>query len=122
MSIEKVNALSNPADMLTKPVTACVIRKFWQILDDSWTCEFEVNLVENDLTNEVDTSTSTAWSFILWLVAATIGMIWLLKTGGELFLRLTRPTIPVRRASPSTAPRQAETRTVACIAMSTRMK
>ena len=67
VSIEKVNALSNPADMLTKPVTAYVIRKFWQILNDSWTCEFEVNLVEKDLTNEVDTSTSTSWSLFCGL-------------------------------------------------------
>ena len=98
--IEKVNTLWNPADMLTR--------------------EFEVNMVEVDAQDEPG-----SWWSLLWLGLAVIGMIWVIKTGGELFSAAVRrerrePTMPLRRRD---SPRiRGSTRTIACMTMSTRMK
>ena len=61
--IEKVNTLWNPADMLTKPVTGLVIQKFWRILSNCWTREFEVNMIEVDTQDEPGSwwSSIVAW-------------------------------------------------------------
>ena len=105
---------------MTKPVTGLVIQKFWRILSNCWTREFEVNMVEVDAQDEPE----SWWSSVL-LGLAMIGMIWLIKTGGELFSAVVRrerrePTMPLRRRdSPRT---RGSTRTIACMTLSTRMK
>ena len=75
---------------------------------------------------EVDTQDKPgSWWSLVWLGLAVIGMIWLIKTGGELFSAAVRrerrePTIPLRRRD---SPRiRGSTRTIACMTMSTRMK
>ncbi len=91
------------------------MQKFWRILNNSWTCEFEVNLVEKDGDDEPELLLN-----LLWLVAATIGVIWLIKTGGRFFLDMLREptTAPRRRVPPLTM----TSRTKDCMTMSTRMK
>ena len=120
--IEKVNTLWNPADMLTKPVNGQVVQKFWRILSNSWTCEFEVNLVEKD---EDDDEPGMLWNF-LWFVAATIGVIWMMRAGGRILLvkysEYREPTAIPRRRSPQRAASAATSRTIACMSKSTRVK
>ncbi len=72
--IEKVNTLANPADMLTKPVTGLVIQKFWRILSNCWTREFEVNVIEVDTHVEPG-----SWSSLSWLGLAVVGVIWFMR-------------------------------------------